>query len=568
MTSTMAQTINIGMPSTTGWPWRVPRENVSIQPASPIHWNTPVSTLPPKSEASQSPSAFSLIPPIIVLRVVAMAAKMVSPRKMYRNASVTMKLGNPVLITSQPFTPPKATQSMNVAMMAIHMGQPRWTERMAMLIPAKPIIEPTDRSNSPAIINRHAPTAMMANCADTIDQFMTPAGPNMPLSRAVSRKKIKTRIMPAMPPNSGLIRASRNRERFRTRSSASWGLDPSVIGPRPCQRLCEREKGRPVCQAARWFSDLAELARELFDFFQAICGHKTGAGVDVVAGQNAVAVIVGQDHNGQVSLQEGLLVDAPLDDAGLDAFDDVLAQVKRAEIDVACQAHFLKREDGGIRRGRPKRQDGVQIGVGIQVRDNPVFDLGRVLARVDHRIAQLDAQTVSKATAAFGHNGVRNDVVHTDKRPHAVAFGAQTGSIACVIFRLTHKHQSAHFARLLGSAGVHDDDIDALINSRFDRTAEDVKVSQRRDDAIGARGRRLINDPCHVGKVTGGRVAVLDLNTHLIAGQRDAVLDGVPPAVAVGRVADQNVFLAFRVRACRDHERCRNNRRRKCDAFE
>ena len=53
----------------------------------------------------------------------------------------------------------------------------------------KPIIDPTDRSNSPAIIKRQAPTAIIMNWADTIDQFITPAGENMPLSRAVRKRR-------------------------------------------------------------------------------------------------------------------------------------------------------------------------------------------------------------------------------------------------------------------------------------------------------------------------------------------------------------------------------------------
>ena len=42
------------------------------------------------------------------------------------------------------------------------------TPKIAIIMPAKPIIEPTDRSNSPAIINRQAPTAMIMNCAETM----------------------------------------------------------------------------------------------------------------------------------------------------------------------------------------------------------------------------------------------------------------------------------------------------------------------------------------------------------------------------------------------------------------
>ena len=44
-----------------------------------------------------------------------------------------------------------------------HMGSPQVTESKAMIIPEKPIIDPTERSNSPAIIRRQAPTAMIIN---------------------------------------------------------------------------------------------------------------------------------------------------------------------------------------------------------------------------------------------------------------------------------------------------------------------------------------------------------------------------------------------------------------------
>ena len=87
--------------------------------------------------------------------------------------------------------------------MLSHTGQPQLTEVMAMIMPAKPIIEPTERSNSPAIINRQAPTAMMMNWAETVDQVITPSGENMPVSRAMAKKNMKTRIAPAIAPSSG-----------------------------------------------------------------------------------------------------------------------------------------------------------------------------------------------------------------------------------------------------------------------------------------------------------------------------------------------------------------------------
>jgi hypothetical protein len=61
-----------------------------------------------------------------------------------------------------------------VIRIACQTGQPSVTEKIAIIMPAKPIIEPTDRSNSPAIIKRQAPTAMIMNWAETVDQLMTP----------------------------------------------------------------------------------------------------------------------------------------------------------------------------------------------------------------------------------------------------------------------------------------------------------------------------------------------------------------------------------------------------------
>jgi len=78
---------------------------------------------------------------------------------------------------------------------------------------------------------------------------------------------------------------------------------------------------------------------------------------------------------------------------------------------------------------------------------------------------------------------------------------------------------------------------------RPERTRQDVRVGQGGDDAVGAGGRRLLDDARHVGQVAGGRVAVFDIDAHLLAGKRQAVLDRVPPAVAVGRMAHQHIAL-------------------------
>ncbi|CTQ54441.1 hypothetical protein LP7551_02974 [Roseibium album] len=103
--------------------------------------------------------------------------------------------------------------------MANQIGKPRCTLISAMIMPEKPIMEPTERSNSPAIIKRQAPTAMMANCAETVPQLTMPSAENMPLSLAMPMKNMKTRIVPQMAPSSGRISALRMEDISRMRSS-------------------------------------------------------------------------------------------------------------------------------------------------------------------------------------------------------------------------------------------------------------------------------------------------------------------------------------------------------------
>ena len=91
--------------------------------------------------------------------------------------------------------------------------------------------------------------------------------------------------------------------------------------------------------AASRLLSLSEFARELLDHLKPVLRDKPGSGVDVVAGKHAVSMIVGQNDNGQVGLQEGLLINAPLNDVSLDPIDDLCALV-----DVTGHPVFLKRE--------------------------------------------------------------------------------------------------------------------------------------------------------------------------------------------------------------------------------
>src|SRR5476649_178150 len=90
---------------------------------------------------------------------------------------------------------------------------------MATIIPAKPIMEPIERSNSPAIISRQAPTARMPRYADTCDQFMMPSRLNMPEPPAVIPNTTKTSTAPEIAANYGRFRMCPNRDSRRIRSS-------------------------------------------------------------------------------------------------------------------------------------------------------------------------------------------------------------------------------------------------------------------------------------------------------------------------------------------------------------
>jgi len=77
---------------------------------------------------------------------------------------------------------PSAAQSANVNTHATDSGQPQYSAGIASIMPAKPIIEPIDRSNSPPIISSAAPTEMMPRNAATVAQLTMPSALNMPES--------------------------------------------------------------------------------------------------------------------------------------------------------------------------------------------------------------------------------------------------------------------------------------------------------------------------------------------------------------------------------------------------
>lgn len=88
-----------------------------------------------------------------------------------------------------------------------------------MHIPAKPIMDPTDKSNSPPIINMAAPIAIIPRLDDTSKKLSVPQALNIPLSPAIIPKKMKTNMDPPNAPSSGLFNNFFNLETLLSLSS-------------------------------------------------------------------------------------------------------------------------------------------------------------------------------------------------------------------------------------------------------------------------------------------------------------------------------------------------------------
>ena len=122
----------------------------------------------------------------------------------------------------------------------------------------------------------------------------------------------------------------------------------------------------------------------------------------------------------------------------------------------------------GSSRNRAQRRDASDIGMRGKKGQNLVLDLGRVGAAVEHRVAQIHAQTIGKTTATLGQCGLLDGLIDAEEGCNAVPFGAHAGGEPGVIFRLADIHQRADLAGLLGGACVLDDEVDSLIYGRLD----------------------------------------------------------------------------------------------------
>ncbi len=140
------------------------------------------------------------------------------PRRIKRNASVTMKDGSPVLRTICALIAPIRAANTSVRMIAITSGTCKTTSAAANIRPAKAIIDPMERSNSPPIMRSAAATARMPSCEAGAMKFMIPAAVNI-AGLAVDRKKIVMSTSPDTAPNSGRLNIRCSGLAFFSRSS-------------------------------------------------------------------------------------------------------------------------------------------------------------------------------------------------------------------------------------------------------------------------------------------------------------------------------------------------------------
>ena len=100
------------------------------------------------------------------------------------------------------------------------------------------------------------------------------------------------------------------------------------------------------------------------------------------------------------------MVNTPLNNARLDAFDNFFTKVKSTKIDITAQAHFIESQKGWISTSWTQRQNSIGIWMRIQVSHYPVFNLCRILTGIDHRVADVNSKTIRKTGAALGNNDI------------------------------------------------------------------------------------------------------------------------------------------------------------------
>ena len=126
-----------------------------------------------------------------------------------------MKDGRPVRTTRSPLTKPMPRLNRRATPIAGHSGQSACRVRSMMLIPAAPMMDPTDRSNSPAIMSSATATASIPSGAAALSTAAVPSAPRK-AGPAATAKSSQTSTAPIAAPSSG-----RERDPFSGRLSPS-----------------------------------------------------------------------------------------------------------------------------------------------------------------------------------------------------------------------------------------------------------------------------------------------------------------------------------------------------------
>ena len=164
-------TISTGTPVTLG----APLGKVAISPCSPSQRKRPGKASPERKGISGSVAAASRTPRIWVEPPVAhFSPTRESPRRMKSEARVTMKDGSRVLTTISPLNQPTTIATAKAERTPPQSGKPSSRTTRPMTTPAKPIIDPTERSNSPAMMSSAAAVAMMPSSAESVRNVIEP----------------------------------------------------------------------------------------------------------------------------------------------------------------------------------------------------------------------------------------------------------------------------------------------------------------------------------------------------------------------------------------------------------
>jgi hypothetical protein len=127
-----------------------------------------------------------------------------------------------------------------------------------------------------------------------------------------------------------------------------------------------------------------------------------------------------------------------------------IAQIEGTEVDVAGHAVFFQRQDVGSADWSGRASGCIGVRVGGEIGQNRFLISAGSWCR--NRSSELPRSTPSPSAKPWQRSvevGELDVVVDAEEARHAIALGAQAGSIAGVIFRLTDIHQRTDFAGLV-----------------------------------------------------------------------------------------------------------------------